>query len=513
MTVPRVNPLTGRVPPQPNEGASTMTPIRPADPRAGKNQEQQRRKQYERKRVQRQHRKDRKAEAARDRVEVARRQADTARQEEELAKQQARQKERDRIEGVVNAYRKKQTQDAAARIIQTAWRSPALRTRYARAFKLKIVARRQLARAAQTIRTAWQQYQAHKAAAHFKSRVDEKMAPYRQKRAELMRAEEEAEAKVAEEAMYQEAVTSDESQAVGVEASEKMARKFPWELDPNRIRIGDILKVMIRGYMQRQAEKAASKAVEDARVAAKAERATVDAKEAEIANAQNEALEDRLLLVATELLGKREADEASQEAADKREVEFEKFRDRLHLPPARKHATVAREELVTYPLQLLDGQALKYSQSDFDLWTLMGQIQGWSLSLGEAPVWGGGLPRAGEEFAAVCGFTAAFGPLLFKRGVAAVFGKFFAEANVLPPDHVTHMFKTYWENEVAPFDAAERFYRLVGNARGGGIRRVSGSDYVDGANVGAHTKCSSLAPPCTVQRSGWCDSTNKKTRI
>eukprot|EP00904_Undaria_pinnatifida_P006390 jgi/Undpi1/2881/HiC_scaffold_14.g06258.m1 len=92
----------------------------------------------------------------------------------------------------------------------------------------------------------------------------------------------------------------------------------------------------------------------------------------------------------------------------------------------------------------------------------MRQLQGLPLPLGQAPVWDGGEQRAGEEYASACGFPAAFGPLLLQRATRKVYGKVFASGvSVLPAQHTAYMFEKFWEKEVAPFDASERFFRLV----------------------------------------------------
>ena len=93
-----------------------------------------------------------------------------------------------------------------------------------------------------------------------------------------------------------------------------------------------------------------------------------------------------------------------------------------------------------------------------------------------SPCLGGGDQRAGEEYAAACGFPAAFGPLLFQRATRKVFGKVFASGvSVLPAQHTAYMFEKFWEKEVAPFDVTERFFRLVTDSDcGDGISKVRG---------------------------------------
>ena len=136
----------------------------------------------------------------------------------------------------------------------------------------------------------------------------------------------------------------------------------------------------------------------------------------------------------------------------------------LRLPPSRSHVAAAREELLTHPLQLLDGQTLLYRQDEFGLPDLLSQLAGWSLNLGVAPVRDGGLPRAAEEFAVACGFSAAFGPPLIE--VVSIDNSF------TTPPHEASMWNSNWGREVAPFDAAERFLRLAKGCKGGAARKV-----------------------------------------
>lgn len=194
-------------------------------------------------------------------------------------------------------------------------------------------------------------------------------------------------------------------------------------------------------------------------------------------------LHTRLLALVRGQLRNRQAQEeshAAQEAAKKAAEDAKKiaqFRSLLLLPPSRKHATGVREELVPHPVQNMEGHTVVYPVDDFDLWAVMSQVKGWSLPLGEAPVRGGDVvARAAEEFSVVCGFSAAFGPLLLEHATTKVYGTtFFRNVKQLPPEHLSHMFATYWEREVAPFDSTERFFRLVSNSRRGGIGRVRGS--------------------------------------
>ena len=101
-----------------------------------------------------------------------------------------------------------------------------------------------------------------------------------------------------------------------------------------------------------------------------------------------------------------------------------------------------------------------------DMCALMNQLRGVYLSLGNAPVWGGGSSRPGEEFAVVCGFSAALGLLLLERAPDAVYGReLFPTVTSLPLVHAIYMSRVYWPNEVSPFDAPGRFFRMIANPR------------------------------------------------
>ena len=104
---------------------------------------------------------------------------------------------------------------------------------------------------------------------------------------------------------------------------------------------------------------------------------------------------------------------------------------------------------------------------------LLNQLQGVYLSLGKAPIWDGGSSRPGKEFATICGFSAALGPLLLECALDAVYGKkFFPTVVSLPPMHVMYMYLVYWQRKNAPFDASERFFRMVANPKNGTITTV-----------------------------------------
>ena len=120
-----------------------------------------------------------------------------------------------------------------------------------------------------------------------------------------------------------------------------------------------------------------------------------------------------------------------------------------------------------------------------DVCALMDQLREVYLSLGNAPVWGGGSSRPGEEFAVVCGFSAASGPLLLERALDTVYGReLFPTVTSLPLVHVIYMFRVYWQHEVSPFDAHDRFFRMVANPETGTITKVQFSSikYITGWN-------------------------------
>ena len=150
------------------------------------------------------------------------------------------------------------------------------------------------------------------------------------------------------------------------------------------------------------------------------------------------------------------------------------------LPPARQHtfpvantapgtsipsaaSTSAQMTfLVTYPLQLVQGKTLLYDPTEFGLWDVMSQLQGWTLALGAAPIWAAGNEREAEAFSAACGFSAAWGPTVLEVVAKAVYGEPFSRGvTVLPLEHVLYAFGTYWEREISPYDTVERFCRLL----------------------------------------------------
>ena len=103
----------------------------------------------------------------------------------------------------------------------------------------------------------------------------------------------------------------------------------------------------------------------------------------------------------------------------------------------------------------------------------MNQLRGVYLSLGNASIWYGGCSRPAEEFAVVCGFSAALGPLLSERALDAVYRrKIFPTVASLPLGHVIYMFRVYWENEILPFDESDRFFKMVANPGTGTITKV-----------------------------------------
>ena len=103
----------------------------------------------------------------------------------------------------------------------------------------------------------------------------------------------------------------------------------------------------------------------------------------------------------------------------------------------------------------------------------MNQLREVYPSLGNVPVWGGGSSQPGEKFAVVCGFSAALGPLLLERALDAVYGReLFPTVTSLPLVHVIYMFRVYWQNEVSPFDASGRFFKMVANPETGTITKL-----------------------------------------
>ena len=124
-------------------------------------------------------------------------------------------------------------------------------------------------------------------------------------------------------------------------------------------------------------------------------------------------------------------------------------------------------------IQIQGQQGQRQRNDNSDVGALINQLRGVYLSLGKAPIWDGGSSRPGEEFAVVCGFSAALGPLLLERALDLVYGrKLFRTMTSLPLIHVTYMLLVYWQNEVSPFDAHDRFFRMVANPETGTITKV-----------------------------------------
>ena len=366
-----------------------------------------------------------------------------------------------------------------------------VRARYARVRALRAAEKRRQRWAVRSIRMVWMQFQARKTLAYAKARVDEKMAPYRRKRAELMRAAAETEgAEAADDSkdglgcgqLSPAAAVAGEAGAHAAAAGIAAAGAAAISAAPVAVarvagqasgRLGNVLLDTIAASRRRQEEEAAARAAENAKARADFD-AIFAACEAEMA-AEEEAealeraaLEQEVLLKAFKVLRKQH-----DEARQKKEARMAEIRPRLRLPPSRKHAAVSKEGLVPHRRQ---GQLQLKSQREFDVWAVMGQLKGLSLPLGAAPVWEGtGVPRLAEEYAAACGFSAAFGPLLFEHAVAKVLGKeafSSRESGELPAEQVAYVFGKFWEDEIAPFDPSERFFRLVGNSDRGGIVKV-----------------------------------------
>lgn len=388
---------------------------------------------------------------------------------------------RNRIENNVAVYR-------AAVAIQSAWRTPKLRKQYQRARYVRLSAQQRLVWGANMIGKAWLGSAKKSMLAYAKARLNEIMAPHRLKVAQLPRsrafsavaveaegtklkeAPEESIVRGAEAAINEESTTS----APGLTAAPS-ATVSSSTLSSKQSVDNEILLNKIRSFQKRQAEEIKMNAAAEARMNAEA------AKTARQQEVQRRAeLEAKIKEKVTEVLRQRQEQTMAREAAAReeatvrdKEARMDQIRPLLHLPPSRKHVEGKPEELVPYPLQLLEGKMLLYSPKEFNLSELLGHIQGWSLSLGVAPVWDGGVARGGEEFAVVCGFSAAFGPLLLDNATETVFGKtFFNGVDTLLPEHVAYMMRTFWKNEVEPHDTAERFFRLVGKGSQGHINRV-----------------------------------------
>lgn len=366
------------------------------------------------------------------------------------------------VKTVAGNETEKMRQHAAAVFIQTLWRTPAVRGRCVQALARKMGESRRRSWAAGIIVTTWKCYKVRKTTSA-KSTRKEKMPQHCHSRKELILAVDLAEIKATEKPKVR--VTPENASSVvgasaGVESQAKLAilnetSAGESEHVPKKVRYGDRMK----NDTKREDIEAYPNAVDGTKVAA-----LVSGNGAEKAT-KREDIEKMLLEKVMELLGKRQVETAAQEASERKAARLAKIRRLLRLPSSRKHATGVPEVLVSHPLQLQEEQMLFYSSEEFGLWELMSQLQGWSLPLGEAPVWDGGNARAAEEFAAVCGFSAAFGQLLFRHATILVFGEiFFKGVTALPPEHIAHMFGAFWDKEIASFDAAERFFRLARSA-------------------------------------------------
>ena len=280
-------------------------------------------------------------------------------------------------------------------------------------------------------------------------------------------------------------------------------------------RANSVLLGMIRQFQKRQADRAAQalaaqieEAVAPTDAAAVASESTTAAEPEQAAGkaaaeeAERKTLEKMLLDKVKQTLKDRHANAAAERRQAR--VEQERATPRTteagpmpHLPPSRQRTSAAAPETtdtswaslrstseglepdlhsyVSHPLQLVEGKTLLYDPRDVSLWPLMVQLQGWSLELGMASVWGGGNQREAEAFSAACGFSAAWGPMLLKRVATAVYGKVFASGvSVLSTDHVIYAFGQFWDRAIAPFDATERFFRLV--KVGGGFAASPGGN-------------------------------------
>lgn len=133
------------------------------------------------------------------------------------------------------------------------------------------------------------------------------------------------------------------------------------------------------------------------------------------------------------------------------------------LPPSLKRAAASTEDPVPLPLQWLERKVLLYPQQGFDLWVVMGRAESYrwvGRPCGEAEY-----PRAADEYAAACGLSAAPGFLLFvgasiKEGIReGIFER--RERRVAGGEHTAYRFGNFWQEEIAPFGAAERFFKVM----------------------------------------------------
>eukprot|EP00904_Undaria_pinnatifida_P000137 jgi/Undpi1/10123/HiC_scaffold_28.g12577.m1 len=381
----------------------------------------------------------------------------------------------------------------AALIIQWAWRTKTVRTRYARTCALKVAEKRRQRWAVRSIEKAWRQFRDRKALAYEVEGVDEKIAPHRRRTTEMMRAAIDVEGAEAAD-KSNDGLASEHSSAVAGLAEEVRPHKATVGVAATQAapsagttaaqltsigvsgqvsgRLGDVLLNTIRALLRLQEEEAAVRAAESAQARAEMEADITAIEGARVAPEEAQAVKraalERELLRAT-LQGLHRQ---CIEDREKEEENIARRRSMLRLPPARKHHPAGpTENLVPRHFQPLEGQTLRYSQQEFDVWAAMGQLQGWALQLGKAPVWGGGAPRAAEQYSVACGFSAAFGPLLFEHATGKVFGKGLSSGmgGESPADHIGHILAEFWENEIFPFDAVERLYRLVGGSGRGGI--------------------------------------------
>lgn len=402
---------------------------------------------------------------------------------------------------------------SAAVVVQAAWKRTAVRLRCFRAYVLRVGARRRRTRALRVIAAACHAYvKARRVVAdttmqqHYRREVEESVRP-------VVPTRDGEEPGPADEANVH---MSAKARAVG-----GRSLRTAWAN-------GVLLRMARRIQKRRSDERAVSLSVEVAAAAGTAAVQKGETKE-NVAEAKTarEAVESVAVLEGGEEVRNTSATHKEEQkpfenlkaavatataerqvaqAAEREDARLAGIRSSLHLPPARQHTTTAaaaatirsgapsppsepvksnQNNLVTHPLQLVEGKTMMYDPMEFDLWPILTQLQGWTLTLGTAPVWGGGNQREAEAFSAACGFSAAWGPVVLKLVAISVYGKVFSRGvSVLPTNHVVYAFGKYWEKEIAPYDATERFFRLakVGSdtnaaanilpGSNGGIRKV-----------------------------------------
>ncbi|CAM9747270.1 unnamed protein product, partial [Ectocarpus sp. 8 AP-2014] len=321
--------------------------------------------------------------------------------------------------------RERERVGAAAAVIQAAWGRSAVRTRCRRAYTLRTVERDRRKRGARVIGAAWYAYGVAR-------RTAEQPSPETQK---LSAAEKKSTA-------------SKDTTPTEVVNTTSLAKREEGGKEGSMTNVVEAKRKEVDELLLAKAEHALKE--DRAREAAETERESAAPAETNVARpAQTRPLleppkpRQQHITAAPSAPPPPAGPSTSEEPPSERD------------PPRLDHH-------VPHPLQLVEGKTLMYDPTEFDLWPLMVQLQGWSLELGTADVWGGGVEREAEAFSAACGFSAAFGPIVLKLVTTAVYGRVFAGGvSVLPMDHVVYAFGQYWEKEIGPRDATERFFKLV----------------------------------------------------